>query len=36
MRAVSGGSGLRHDRLDAPWVIDGAMNAEMFELYMET
>lgn len=27
---------LRHDRLDAPWVIDGAMNAEMFELYVET
>ena len=24
---------LRHDRLDAPWVIDGAMNAEMFNLY---
>jgi len=22
---------LRHDRLDAPWVIDGAMNAEMFD-----
>ncbi|TGN60130.1 hypothetical protein E4L95_10925 [Paracoccus liaowanqingii] len=20
---------LRHDRLDAPWVIDGAMNAEI-------
>ena len=27
---------LRHDRLDAPWVIDGAMNAEMFGLYIET
>jgi hypothetical protein len=27
---------LRHDRLDAPWVIDGAMNREMFELYVET
>ena len=27
---------LRHDRLDAPWVIDGAMNAEMFDLYIET
>lgn len=26
---------LRHDRLDAPWVIDGAMNAEMFNLYRE-
>ena len=22
---------LRHDRLDAPWVIDGAMNREWFE-----
>jgi transposase len=27
---------LRHDRLDAPWVIDGAMNGEMFERYVET
>ncbi len=27
---------LRHDRLDAPWVINGAMNAEMFGLYIET
>lgn len=27
---------LRHDRLDAPWVIDGAMNAEMFNLYTKT
>ena len=27
---------LRHDRLDAPWVINGAMNAEMFDLYIET
>ncbi len=27
---------LRHDRLDAPWVIDGAMNGEMFSLYTET
>lgn len=27
---------LRHDRLDAPWVIDGAMNSEMFDLYIET
>ena len=25
-----------HDRLDAPWVLDGAMNAEMFELHVET
>jgi transposase len=27
---------LRHDRLDAPWVIDGAMNGEMFDLYVQT
>lgn len=27
---------LRHDRLDAPWVINGAMNGEMFDLYVET
>lgn len=27
---------LRHDRLEAPWVIDGAMNSEMFTLYIET
>ena len=27
---------LRHDRMDAPWVIDGAMNREMFERYVET
>lgn len=27
---------LRHDRLDAPWVIDGAMNGETFTLYVET
>lgn len=27
---------LRHDRLDAPWVINGAMNRELFELYVET
>ena len=27
---------LRHDRLDAPWVINGAMNAEMFDLYTKT
>ena len=27
---------LRHDRLDAPWVIDGAMNSEMFDLYVTT
>ena len=27
---------LRHDRLDAPWVIDGAMNGERFARYTET
>ena len=27
---------LRHDRLDAPWVLEGAMNQELFELYVET
>lgn len=27
---------LRHDRLDAPWVIDGAMNGEMFDRNVET
>jgi transposase len=27
---------LRHDRLDAPWVIDGAMNRITFETYVET
>ena len=27
---------LRHNRLDAPWVIDGPMNRELFERYVET
>lgn len=27
---------LRHDRLDAPWVIGGAMNRALFDLYVET
>ena len=27
---------LRHDRLDAPWVIDGPMNRELFDLYIAT
>jgi hypothetical protein len=27
---------LRHERLDAPWVIGGAMNWEFFDLYVET
>lgn len=29
-------SALQHDRLDAPWVIDGAMNGEMFDLLTYT
>jgi transposase len=28
--------GLRHDRLDAPCVIDGTMNGEMFDLQVTT
>lgn len=27
---------LRCDRLEAPWVLPGAMNREMFDLYAET
>lgn len=27
---------LRHDRLDAPWVMPGAINAELFCTYVET
>ncbi|WP_274379271.1 IS630 family transposase [Rhodophyticola sp. CCM32] len=27
---------LRHNRLDAPWVIDGAMNRVTFDTYVET
>ena len=27
---------LRHNRLDAPWIIDGAMKGDMFTLYTET
>jgi hypothetical protein len=27
---------LRHDGLTAPWVINGAMNHDMFEAYVET
>ena len=27
---------LRHDRVDAPWVIDGAMNGVMFDLCVST
>jgi len=26
---------LRHDRLDAPWLIDGPINGERFRLYVE-
>jgi len=26
---------LRHDRIDAPWVIDGPINGELFQLYIE-
>jgi transposase len=26
---------LRHDRIDAPWVIDGPINGELFLLYVE-
>lgn len=29
-------AGLRDDRLGAPFVIDGAMNRELFELYVRT
>lgn len=29
-------AGLRCDRLDAPWVIPGAMNRQRFETYIET
>ena len=24
---------LRHDRIDARWVVDGPINGELFELY---
>jgi transposase len=26
---------LRHDRIDAPWVVDGPINADRFRLYVE-
>jgi len=26
---------LRHDRIDAPWVIDGPINGELFGVYVE-
>ncbi len=28
-------AGLRHDRIDAPWVIEGAMNGEIFCTWLE-
>ena len=27
---------LRHDRVEAPWLIDGPINGESFRLYVET
>ena len=27
---------LRHDRLEAPWIVEGAMDREMFDLYIRT
>jgi len=27
---------LRHDRLDAPWVINGPINGDLFDTYVET
>jgi transposase len=26
---------LRHDRIDAPWVVDGPINGDLFRLYVE-
>src|SRR5262249_53195415 len=26
---------LRHDRIDAPWLIDGPINGERFQIYVE-
>lgn len=26
---------LRYDRIDAPWVVDGPINGELFRLYVE-
>jgi len=26
---------LRHDRIDAPWVIDGPINGQIFQVYIE-
>lgn len=27
---------LRHDRIDAPWVLDGPINGQAFKTYVET
>ena len=27
---------LRHDRIDAPWIIDGPINGELFNAYVTT
>ena len=27
---------LRHDRIDAPWVINGPVNGDVFQVYIET
>lgn len=27
---------LRHDRVDAPWVVDGPINGEAFRTYIRT
>ena len=27
---------LRHDRIDAPWVLDGPINSQAFKIYVET
>lgn len=29
-------AGLRHDGITAPWVLEGAMNRDAFDLYIET
>lgn len=29
-------AGLRHDGITAPWVLDGPMNRDCFDLYIET
>jgi len=34
-KTVSFVAGLRHDRMVAPFVLDGAMNGEMFRAYIE-